>query len=89
MSCFIMSPESIRTLGNTLDSVFNAAKYSNVHSITTAAVCNTSAVYAPYNIICTYRTGKGLAPCAIVATACNYRLTLFDDLILLLDSNCC
>lgn len=42
MSCFIMSPESIRTLGNTLDSVFNAAKYSNIHSITTAAVCNTS-----------------------------------------------
>lgn len=42
MSCFIMSPVSIRTLGNTLDSVFNAAKYSNTHSITTAAVCNTS-----------------------------------------------
>lgn len=42
MSCFIMPPVSIRTLGNTLDSVFNAAKYSNTHSITTAAVCNTS-----------------------------------------------
>ena len=35
MSCFIMSAESIRTLGNTLDSVFNSAKYSNIHSITT------------------------------------------------------
>lgn len=42
MSCFIMRPESIRTLANTLESVFNAAAFVPEHTITTAAVCETT-----------------------------------------------
>lgn len=41
MSCFIMRVESIRTLAYTLDSVFNAATFSNTLTITTFAVCCT------------------------------------------------
>ena len=42
MSCFIMRAESIRTLANTLESVFNAATFSPEFTITTAAVCETT-----------------------------------------------
>lgn len=42
MSCLVMRPESIRTLANTLDSVFNAAAFVPEHTITTAAVCGTT-----------------------------------------------
>ena len=42
MSCFIMQSKSIWMLANTLESVFNAAKFSGTWSITSAAVCETS-----------------------------------------------
>ena len=41
MSCFIMRPESIWTLANTLESVLNAAHFSGELTITAAALMGT------------------------------------------------
>jgi len=46
MSCFIMSPKSIWTLANTLESVLNAAQFSGELTITTAALLSTKCAEA-------------------------------------------
>lgn len=47
MSCFVMSNESIRTLGYTLESVFNAARFSNTITITSCAM--NDSIYEAFN----------------------------------------
>ncbi len=41
MSYFVMRPESIWQLANTLESIMNAATFSNTCTLTTAATCST------------------------------------------------